>query len=172
MTRRLVTIALILVLAGALAVLGVFGLASSTPTGRLAPALARERVAGDAVTLSSLLASAGGRPAMVVFWASWCGPCAKEAPAIERFSESAAGRGRIVGVDWSDAKAGARGFIARYRWTFPNVRDAEGLVGNAYRLTGLPTTFLIDAHGRIGKVLRGPQSEQSLQAARAAVERS
>ena len=161
-----------LAITAAVAMLAVLGLASSSSTGRLAPELPRERLAGAPVTLSSLLAGAGGRPAVVVFWASWCGPCAKEAPALERFSESAAGRGRIVGVNWSDAKPGAREFIKRYGWTFPNVRDGEGTVGNAYRLTGLPTTFVINAHGRISKVLRGPQSEHSLQMALAQVERS
>ena len=77
-----------------------------------------------------------------------------------------------MGVDWSDALSGARAFIRRYSWTFPNVRDAEGTVGNAYRLTGLPTTFVLDAHGRIRAVLRGPQNERSLQTALAGVEHS
>ena len=118
------------------------------------------------------MASAGGRPALVVFWASWCGPCVSEAPALERFATSSAGRGRIVGVDWSDALSGARSFIGRYAWTFPNLRDGEGLVGNSYHLTGLPTTFVLDAHGRIRVALRGPQSAQSLSAALMRVEHS
>jgi cytochrome c biogenesis protein CcmG/thiol:disulfide interchange protein DsbE len=172
MTRQLRRLALTLATAAVIAVLAVFGLASSSSTARLAPALPRERLTGTPVTLSSLLAGTGGRPALVVFWASWCGPCAKEAPALERFSRSAVGRGRIVGVDWSDAKSGALGFIKRYGWTFPTVRDAEGTVGNAYRLAVLPTTFVINTHGRISKVLRGPQSQHSLQVALAQVESS
>lgn len=156
----------------ALAALIVFGLASHSSSGRRAPALPQERLSGSRVTLASLLASAGGRPALVVFWASWCGPCAREAPALERFSQSAAGRGRIAGVDWSDGLSGARSFIRHYRWTFPNVRDGEGTVGNEYRLTGLPTTFVIDADGRIRAVLRGPQSEASLERALAGSEHS
>jgi peroxiredoxin len=67
-----------------------------------------------------------------------------------------------VGVDWSDGLAGARLFIRRYSWTFSNLRDSEGTVGNEYRLTGLPTTFVLDARGRIRAVLRGPQDEASL----------
>jgi hypothetical protein len=67
-----------------------------------------------------------------------------------------------VGVDWSDARSGARSFIRRYRWTFSNVRDAEGTVGNDYRLAGLPTTFVVDSSGRIRGVLRGPQDTASL----------
>ncbi len=161
-----------LVATAVIAVLAVFGLASHSSSARRAPALPHERLAGQPQTLASLLAGARGRPVAVVFWASWCGPCSHEAPAIERFSQTAAGRGRIVGVDWSDALSGARSFIRRYSWSFPNVRDAEGTVGNAYRLPSLPTTFVIDGHGRIRVVLRGPQSERSLHAALDGVEHS
>jgi thiol-disulfide isomerase/thioredoxin len=150
--------------AAAVAALAVFGLASdrSAATERPAPALPREKLVGAPVTLAGLLRSAEGRGALVVFWASWCESCAREAPAIERFSQSPAGRGRIVGVDWSDGRSGARAFVKRYAWTFPNLRDGEGFVGNDYRLTDLPSTFVIDASGRIRAVLLGPQSERSL----------
>lgn len=160
----------------ALGALAVFGLASagSPAAGRVAPALPGERLSGPPVTLSSLLAGAHGRPALVVFWASWCETCAQEAPALERFYRSAAGRGRLVAVDWSDPVTGAaRAFVRRYRWTFPVLRDAEGTVGADYGLgTGLPDTFLLDAHGRIRRVMRGPQSVSSLNAAVQALERS
>jgi cytochrome c biogenesis protein CcmG/thiol:disulfide interchange protein DsbE len=147
------------VLAGAL----VAGLASShsPAVGRRAPALPREALVGPA-------AAAAARPALVVFWASWCEPCAREAPALERFALSARGHGRVIGVDWSDAASGARAFIRRYGWTFANVRDAEGTVGNDYRVAGLPTTFVLDAAGRIRAELRGPQDERSLANALAA----
>ena len=77
-----------------------------------------------------------------------------------------------TGVDWSDALPGARSFVRRYGWTFSNMRDADGSVGNAYHLTGLPTTFVMDGRGRIRRVLRGPQSERDLSRALAAVERA
>jgi cytochrome c biogenesis protein CcmG, thiol:disulfide interchange protein DsbE len=145
----------------------VFGLAAdrSSSVGSPAPLLPRERLAGPSITLAGLLASTAGRPVLVVFWASWCQPCATEAPAIERFSRSTSGRGRLVGVDWSDGLAGARSFIRRYSWTFSNLRDSEGTVGNRYHLTGLPMTFVLDGSGRIRFVLRGPQDEDSLRRA-------
>ncbi len=152
------------VLAIAVAALVVFGLSSnkSGPVGRRAPELPREHLTGPPATLDSVLATAHGRPTLVTFWASWCGPCAREAPALERFSRSAAGRGRLIAVDWSDALFGARSFLKRYRWTFPVLRDSEGTVGNDYRITGLPSTFVLDASGRIRSVLRGPQDAASL----------
>ena len=153
------------VLAGVVLALAlVLGLAgkNSPPGGRLAPALPRELLAGPPVTLAALRAAAGGRPALVVFWASWCEPCRREAPAVERLARSPAGRGRVVGVDWSDEAHSARRFIGKYRWSFSNLRDGEGAVGLAYGLTNLPTTFVIGADGRIGETLRGPQTEQTL----------
>jgi thiol-disulfide isomerase/thioredoxin len=167
--RRRVLIAVLLV--AALAVLAVFGLASnrSGSVGRRAPALPSEHLAGAPVTLAGVLANGHGRATLVTFWASWCEPCVHEAPALERFSQSQAGRGRLIGVDWSDGLSGARAFVARHSWTFPVLRDAEGTVGNAYRLTGLPTTFVLDGSGHIRAVLRGPQDAGTLARAMAGV---
>jgi cytochrome c biogenesis protein CcmG, thiol:disulfide interchange protein DsbE len=174
MSRRAARrLALALLALAAVVLAAVFGLAgSSGVAGRVAPGLPREQLSGTQATLTSLLSSSHGKPVLVVFWASWCGPCLKEAPALERFAQSSQGRARIVGVDWSDARSGARSFIAHYRWTFPNVRDGEGTVGNSYGLAGLPTTFVIDARHRILAELRGPQSEASLERALAKAERS
>jgi thiol-disulfide isomerase/thioredoxin len=173
MSRRARRLAITFVLLAAGVLLAVFGLASegSSKGGRPAPQLPREELSGGSATISSLLAGSGSRSAAVVFWASWCTSCEREAPSLERFAHSAAGRGRIVGVDWSDPViAEAKSFIRRYGWTFPNLRDAEGTVGDSYRLTVLPTTFVIDRRGRIAAVLHGPQDETSLTRALAAAE--
>lgn len=157
-----------MVIAGlvALGSLILFGLASSGPaSGRIAPALPAERLAGGPVSLQSMLAADGHRPVAVVFWASWCGPCEREASAIARFAASPGGAGRVVAVDWSDGLSGARAFVHRYGWTFPVLRDAEGAVGSAYRLTALPTTFIVDGSGHIRAVLRGPQQASTLEPA-------
>jgi thiol-disulfide isomerase/thioredoxin len=141
-----------------------FGLAatSSGPVGRAAPPLPREHLSGPATP-------AAGRPELVVFWASWCGPCAQEAPALERFAQSNAGRGRVVGVNSSDTLGGAHSFIRRYAWTFSNLRDADGNAGSEYRIATLPTSFVLDSSGRIRAELRGPQDERSLARALARV---
>jgi thiol-disulfide isomerase/thioredoxin len=164
-------LAITILACAAIAALIVFGLSASgsKTVGRHAPALPRERIAGPATTLAQLLSTAHGRATVVTFWASWCGPCAREAGALERFANSVSGRGRIVGVDWSDGLSGARAFVAAHRWTFPVLRDSEGTVGNDYRLTVLPTTFVLDSDGRIRKILRGPQTTGTLTRAAARV---
>ncbi len=158
--RTLVLSALALAAVAAFAVFGLAG--KGPPAGRAAPALPRERLAGSEVTLASLR----GHPALVTFWASWCEPCAQEAPALERFSQGLHGQATLVGVNWGDTSlSAARSFIRRYRWTFPNLRDPEETAGHDYGVTGLPTTFVIDASGRLRATLRGPQTQQTLQRA-------
>jgi cytochrome c biogenesis protein CcmG, thiol:disulfide interchange protein DsbE len=158
--RRVLAWVLAGLLVAGLLVVGLSGKGASA--GRAAPALPRELLAGSPVTLASLRSVAAGRAALVVFWASWCGPCQHEASAVERFARSPTGRGRVVGVDWSDEAQSARRFIAKNHWSFSNLRDGEGSVGLAYGLRGLPTTFVIGADGRIERTLIGPQTEQTL----------
>lgn len=149
-------------------VLALVGLAGKGGRdGRLAPALPREHLSGKSVTLAALR----GRPALVTFWASWCGPCEQEAPALERFSRSLRGRATLVGVNWEDLSVGsARSFIRLHGWTFPNLRDPDGTVGREYGITTfLPSTFVLDRTGRLRMTLRGPQTEQTLNGALASV---
>ena len=144
----------------ALVALVVFGLAGSkTAIGRPAPALPSDRLSGQPVSLASLR----GRPALVVFWASWCTPCEQEAPALERFARGLHGRATLVGVNWSDPSlAGAKGFVKRFGWTFSNLRDPDETSGQKFGVSGLPTTYAIDASGRIRDTLRGPQTQRTL----------
>jgi cytochrome c biogenesis protein CcmG/thiol:disulfide interchange protein DsbE len=157
--------------AAAVVLLVVFGLRGGhSVTGQKAPSLPQQSLAGQPVTLDRLLAAAHGKPAVVVFWASWCAPCRQEAPALRSFSQQV--KGRLVAVDTGDVAAEARSVIRRYGWTFPDLRDGEGTVRNEYRITVLPTTVVIDSAGRIRADLRGPQTEQTLSHAVASVEQS
>jgi thiol-disulfide isomerase/thioredoxin len=151
------------VVAGVVA-LAVFG-PSSTRGERRAPALPSERLSGARTTLGDLLGGARGRPVAVVFFASWCEPCAREAPDLQRFAQSASGHGRIVAVDWDDARSNGQSFIRHYDWTFPTVRDGVGSVGYSYHLATLPTTFVVDSAGRISATLHGPQTTRDLERA-------
>jgi len=158
----------------AVAALLAFGLGKSGSSDRPAPALPTSALAGPPITLAALLGSgtqAPGAPhaALVVFWASWCEPCQHEAPAVERFAQSPAGRGRIVGVDYGESElSGPRAFLRHYDWTFANLRDPDARAGEAYGVTSLPNIFAVDARGRIVQTLRGPQTERSLAQALAA----
>jgi thiol-disulfide isomerase/thioredoxin len=158
--RRYLLVAALVI--GALAAVEL--LSGRGSTRRQAPALPAEVLVPPRVTLASLR----GRPAVVNFWASWCGPCTREAPELARLPRALGGRARLVGVDWNDARSSARAFVKKHGWSFPNVRDADGAVGNRYRLDGLPNTFVLDRDGRIVRHLRGPQTVAQFERAVAA----
>lgn len=128
---------------------------------RAAPALPKQRLAGPPVSIASLR----GKPALVLFWASWCWECEQEAQAVRQFAQSPVGVGRIVGVDWEDRRAEAKRFLRRHHWTFSNLRDRTGEVGLRYGLTKVPALFVIDAHGHILKAISGTQTQQELERA-------
>jgi cytochrome c biogenesis protein CcmG, thiol:disulfide interchange protein DsbE len=157
--RYLVVAALVI---GALAAVELLsGGGDGDRAGRRPPELPTEVLTRPRVTLASMR----GKPAVVNFWASWCGPCIKEAPELRRFAAGLHDRGTLVGVDWNDRASGARDFIRKSRWTFSNLRDADGDIGNRWGLSGLPNTFVLDESGRIVRVLRGPQTVTSLERA-------
>jgi cytochrome c biogenesis protein CcmG/thiol:disulfide interchange protein DsbE len=162
MHRRLLTGLAVLAVAGGLVAAEILsGSSNGSETGRPAPPLPASVLVPPKVTLASLR----GKPAAINFWASWCDPCREEAAALERLARSLRGRARLVGVDWTDGLGGARSYVSQYHWTFPNLRDPDGVVGNNYRIQGLPTTFIINSRGTITDVLRGPQSLGSLRQA-------
>jgi cytochrome c biogenesis protein CcmG/thiol:disulfide interchange protein DsbE len=162
MHRRLLTGLVVLAVVGGLVAAEILsGSSNGAGTGRPAPSLPTSVLVPPKLTLASLR----GKPAAINFWASWCDPCREEAGALERLSRSLHGRARLVGVDWTDGLGGARSYVSQYDWKFPNLRDPEGVVGNDYRIQGLPTTFIVDSRGTITDVLRGPQSLASLRQA-------
>ena len=125
---------------------------------RDAPPLPPEVLAGRRVDLAALR----GAPAAVTFWASWCGPCRREAPALRQLARAVRGRARVVGVDAADEGPAARAFVARFGWTFPVLRDGHGTTARAYGVVGLPTTYVLDSRGRVARVLIGPQRAGSV----------
>lgn len=90
------------------------------------------------------LAEHADGPVLVYFWASWCTPCAAEAPVIERLWSEYGGRGyTFVGVNIWDGEKDARAFAERYGLTFPLVRDADGAVYLGYGVQQLPMAFFV-----------------------------
>lgn len=165
--RAIVPTVVVATVVAALIALEVLSGSSST-TNKPAPPLPDAVLRPPKTTLASLR----GKPALINFWASWCGPCRQEAPELERFERSLHGAAHLVGVDYTDQADSARAFIRRYGWTFPVLSDPDGTYGARYRFTGLPTTVVLDSRGRVAEVLRGPQTVADLRAALLEVPRS
>jgi peroxiredoxin len=91
-----------------------------------------------------------GQVVVLNFFASWCQPCAVEAADLERAWQLEKGRGTVfLAVAVQDQLRDSRAFLARHGSSYPAVFDASGDVMDAYRVTGIPTTVLIDPEGRI-----------------------
>ena len=155
-----------------LALLGLlaYGLVASDPDRGIDDALARgETVAAPGFELERL--SGGGKEALADYrgklvvlnaWASWCGPCRKESPLMERWHKriSRDGRATVLGINALDATADARSFVREYGLTYPMLRDSEGESLIGYGVVSYPETFVIDERGRIVALLRGEVDER------------
>lgn len=92
-----------------------------------------------------------GKVVLLNFWATWCPPCLKEMPAMERLHRAYKDRGLVV-LGLSQDQAGAdkvRAFVDKLQVTFPIWHDRDGLVGRQYSIPGVPTSYLIGADGRM-----------------------
>lgn len=107
-----------------------------------------------------------GHPTVVVFFASWCGPCVKELPRIAHFEQTHhLGRVRFLGIDYVDLEGKARQFAHRSGVTFPVGFDSSGSVTEGqFLISNMPDTVFINAKGVVVNVVNGPISNATLAA--------
>lgn len=110
--------------------------------------------------------SLAGKPFVINFFASWCGPCRYEAPALEKLYVYYKARGvEFVGVAVQDTEDGVRGFIKKYGISYPVGMDDSEDISRMYMIYALPKTFVVDKDGRITYIRSGGISEEELAAA-------
>ena len=128
--------------------------------GLKAPAITgRELGGGGTFSLKGDL----GHVVVVNFWASWCTPCVVEAPNLSTFAWRQRNRGvDVVGVVFNDTVASASAFAKHYGSLYPSVIDPGGAIANRYGVTAPPTTYVINARGRVAATLIGPVSVAQL----------
>jgi len=116
---------------------------------------------GRAVNLRALR----GQVVLLNFWATWCGPCVRELPSIERLHRAFKGKGLVtLGLN-AEEPAVAREFIKRGGYTFATLVDEQRAMTRAYRVSAIPQTLIIDKDGKVAAHFIGMRSENDLRAA-------
>lgn len=103
-----------------------------------------------------------GRPVVINFWASWCGPCKMEHPVLEWGQREFGQQAQFLGIVFEDTEENARQFLSRYGASFPQLVDLRSTVAVDYGVAGVPETYFIDTQGIIRGKHVGPVDPQSL----------
>jgi thiol-disulfide isomerase/thioredoxin len=133
--------------------------------GDLVPAINVRDLAGNRIELT---AKYEGRPLLVNVWASWCAPCIKEMPELQRFAAQQAANGvQVVGIALDEADA-VHAFLQRVPVSYPILLDTPGPADAGVRLGNpkgvLPYSVLISADGRLLKQRIGPFDDGEIDA--------
>jgi cytochrome c biogenesis protein CcmG, thiol:disulfide interchange protein DsbE len=135
--------------------------ASPAIVGTMAPEFSLADLEGTPIHLSELR----GRPVIVNFWASWCGPCVEEFPLLREAAAAHADEGlTVIGVVVRDRSEAARDFMVRNGATWPAAMDPGDRVAAAYGILGPPETYFIAPDGTIAARQFGPFDADSLEA--------
>lgn len=142
--------------------LGV-GTSASTPgpqVGMMAPDFEFKDAADKTVSLSDLQ----GKPIVLNFWATWCGPCKTEMPIIQKLADDGmvAGGGLILlTVNCGDSAETVNNFMQEYGYSFPVLLDTTKNIMRTYNVRYIPTTFFIGTDGIISEIKMGAFTEES-----------
>jgi thiol-disulfide isomerase/thioredoxin len=129
-----------------------------TEIGDLAPEFQLAQLDGSKLSLDNLR----GQPAVLVFWASWCGFCREEAPHVNKLADDFASRGvRVFGVNVRESQARTESGIKTFGIRYSVVRDTDGNTARDYNVEGIPTVLFLDQEGKVRYVGNGVPSDYS-----------
>ncbi len=128
-----------------------FGAGTPLKEGDTAPDFTAQLVDGSTVTLSELK----GKPVLINFWATWCGPCVMEMPAFERLMEDYGDEISLVAVNCGDDAETVKDFVEENGFTFPIALDEGFEITMKYPSNGIPYTVIVDSEGVITHISTG-----------------
>ncbi len=94
------------------------------------------------------LAGLAGKPIVMNFWSSTCGPCKQETAALAGVARALGSKVSFLGIDTADGRAKAIAFVARYKVSYPIAFDPNATAANQYGVPGLPVTFFLSSSGK------------------------
>ena len=128
--------------------------ASAAPVDPPAPAPGFTLQSLDGHAVSS--ASFKGHVVLVNFWATWCGPCREEMPALDRLDRKYAPAGlTMVGISVDVGAGPVKALLSRFPVHYTVLLDPDTRVSTEYHVEAMPSTFIIDRHGEIRYVHHG-----------------
>ena len=131
---------------------------ATEPPVNIAPDFTMLDQEGNEVTLASFF----GKPIILNFWASWCGPCKMEMPELQEFYEEYGEEIHFLLVSVDDSVDTAKDFIEKEGYTFPVYFDTTSMGAYTYGASSIPLTFFIDAEGNLTAYYMGAMSESIL----------
>ena len=131
---------------------------TTEPPVNIAPDFTMLDQEGNEVTLASFF----GKPIILNFWASWCGPCKMEMPELQEFYEEYGEEIHFLLVSVDDSVDTAKDFIEKEGYTFPVYFDTTSMGAYTYGASSIPLTFFIDAEGNLTAYYMGAMSESIL----------
>jgi cytochrome c biogenesis protein CcmG, thiol:disulfide interchange protein DsbE len=128
--------------------------------GRVAPSFALRQVGtGTSINLDQFR----GKPVVLNFWATWCGPCWEEHPVLVANAKMLQPQVQFVGVVFQDTEDKIQQFLNNRGTAYPTLIDEAGKTAIAYGVGGVPETFFLDATGKIVAKFSGPLTTEVLQ---------
>lgn len=112
--------------------------------GQRAPDFTLDKTNGESLSLSDLR----GKKVFLNFWATWCSPCKKEMPDIQKLYEEHKNI-KIIAVNSNEPRGTVAEFLMLNGYSFPVALDKSGEVSNKYLIRAIPTTFILDENGII-----------------------
>lgn len=104
------------------------------------------------------LAEQKGDIMLINFWASWCGPCIQEMPALDKLAQKYQPLGvQVWGVNVESDSTAAKAYLNKVKVAFPILFDVDNSVSKAYQVDAMPTTVILDKDGKVRAVHRGYQ---------------
>ena len=128
--------------------------------GKPAPGFALREV-GTGKTID--LAQFKGKPVVINFWATWCGPCWEEHPVLVANARRMEPQVQFLGVVFQDTEEKILSFLQQRGSAYPTVVDQNGKTGIAYGVGGVPETYFLDENGVIVAKYNGPMNTDVLQ---------
>ncbi len=129
--------------------------AASPVIGGEAPLFKEKTLDGNKISLNDYR----GKVVIIEFWATWCPPCKESIPVIEAIQEKYAPRGlSIIGISLDEGpgvEEKVSAFRDAYKIGYPIIIDSDGKISSRYRVSSIPTFFILDKNLKIAKVYRG-----------------